>query len=218
MNRKTGFTLIELLVVVAIIALLTGILVPAVGRAREAAHRAACLANLRSIGQAIRDYMSENHDFYPPMATMPTIEVSEDPMRQHPRPAMCNILAEYVGDPGKDPNDPHVPSNPSKVFKCPSDHIINPGVDVPAGIETWYKWQGSSYQPRSTPFPLSVVDNTGRWLLSRENASYAKLEDVVGSVSKIVLVHDYEHFHGKADSPNSTMALFADFHAGAMGD
>ncbi len=203
MSRKNGFTLIELLVVVAIIALLTAILVPTVNKAREAARRAGCLANLRSIGQAIRSYMSDNHDFYPPMATMPTIEVSEEPMKQHPRPRMCDILSEYVG-------------KEKKVFKCPSDHIINPGTAVPSGITSWYQWQGSSYQPRSTPFPLSVVDNTGRWLLSRENASYADLEDVVGSIARIVLAHDYEHFHGPEDSPNSTMALFADFHAGPM--
>ena len=116
---------------------------------------------------------------------------------------MCDILAEYVG-------------NEKKVFKCPADHIIDPGTPVPQGITTWYQWQGSSYQPRSTPFPLSVVNDNGYWLLSRENSSYGNLEDVVGSVSKIVLAHDYENFHGKKGAPNSVMALFADFHAGAM--
>jgi len=203
MKRKNSFTLIELLVVVAIIALLTGILVPTVSKAREAAKRAGCLANLRSIGQAIRNYMSENHDFYPPMATMPTIETTEDPMKQHPRPRMCDVLSEYVG-------------KEKKVFKCPSDRIIDPGTSVPSGITTWYQWQGSSYQPRSTPFPLSIVNDNGIWILSRENASYGGLEDTIGSIAKIVLAHDYENFHGEKGSPNSIMALFADFHAGAM--
>ena len=60
MSKHTGFTLIELLVVVAIIALLIVILMPALRDAREQGKQVACLANMRSIGQATHAYAYED--------------------------------------------------------------------------------------------------------------------------------------------------------------
>lgn len=57
---KRGFTLVELLVVIAIIALLVAILLPALGRARDAAKGAHCSMNLRNISAAIEIYASED--------------------------------------------------------------------------------------------------------------------------------------------------------------
>ena len=63
--KKAGFTLIELLVVIAIIALLMGILMPALSRVKEAAKRAVCSSQVRQIGTAMTAYTSDNDNRMP---------------------------------------------------------------------------------------------------------------------------------------------------------
>ncbi len=65
MNRRAGFTLTELLTVIAIIGILAAILLPGLARAREAARRASCMANLSQIGMSLHMYADENQGQLP---------------------------------------------------------------------------------------------------------------------------------------------------------
>lgn len=91
MNRRhDGFTLIELLAVIAILALLMGILLPSLQRARELTKAKLCLSNLKGMGTAVAIYLNENDDnFFP--GRLKKLDPSDektfinDYMRQAPR-------------------------------------------------------------------------------------------------------------------------------------
>lgn len=100
-KTKNGFTLIELLVVISIIALLLGLLVPSLNKARQQAKRTICLSNVRQTGIGLRAYLQDNEHRLPPSSCSCT----------EPEKYWLLVLSQYIGE--------------GLLFRCPADRAKN---------------------------------------------------------------------------------------------
>ena len=101
-KRGAGFTLIELLVVVGIIGLLAGLIMPALGKAREQARSSFCINNLKQLYMAVEMYRDSNDQIFPYAQNMP-----KDPLTIRAYPAINVALQPYLKS--------------AYIFKCPDD-------------------------------------------------------------------------------------------------
>ena len=148
--RRTGaFTLVELLVVIGIIAVLVGILIPVLGKARESANRAQCLSNQKQIGQAILLY-SMSYKTLPGPVTACVL----DPATINDPPAVLNNFYTLRNLSHKDVLQPLVKVR--EVWFCPSSGDIRQAASPGNPSSAYYgKVLGYTYkinnQPATTP-------------------------------------------------------------------
>ncbi|MDI9403556.1 MAG: type II secretion system protein [Limnohabitans sp.] len=74
---KPGFTLLELLVVIGIVAVLTGLLMPTLRSARNAAERLSCANNLRQVGCALTEYLNDSNDCLPTLSATSNLQTAQ---------------------------------------------------------------------------------------------------------------------------------------------
>src|SRR5882724_10046271 len=151
-RRSRGFTLIELLVVIAIIAILIGLLLPAVQKVREAAARAKCSNNLKQLGLAMHNYESSNGVFPPGRNQYPKVVSAPARLLAYVEQENLQRLVNYDGTLA-DPQNVLASQTKVGLFICPSDPAGGqvPGMSDFGGNYVACNGTGALFDPAGNP-------------------------------------------------------------------
>jgi prepilin-type N-terminal cleavage/methylation domain-containing protein len=175
-NRRVGFTLIELLVVIAIIAVLIGLLLPAVQKVREAAARMSCSNNLKQLGVAVANYAGTYGDKLPPVSRYNNVTwTGSSVFFYHILPFIeqDNVYKLQQGTNQDVWNIPAIAAAVIKTYQCPSDGSSNAGLCA-TGASALGTYSAASYAPNYYMFGSNISQQS--------DAYYAASQYRIGNI------------------------------------
>ena len=152
-RRAAAFTLVELLVVIGIIAILIGVLLPALRTAREHALSVQCLSNLRACGQVLYLYANQNKGYFPQMSLQSPETLTMGGKIVAPDaptgvtvyyPNVREALARIV-NPSKDPSAEPFDPGGLRIFYCPANFFWDGDARGGPGLSHWPEDYMQSY-------------------------------------------------------------------------